>query len=54
MKVWAWVIRDLQRCGNCDNTTKARSGLIVNTNNLPTNTNNNIGFRVDSNYSREI
>ena len=54
MIVWAWVIRALKRCGNWDNTTKARSGLIVNTNNTPTNTNNNIGFRVDSNYSRKL
>ena len=35
----------LLRAGNWDNTTKARRGLIINTNNTPTNTNNNIGFR---------
>ena len=35
----------LLRAGNWGNTTKARRGLIVNTNNTPTNMNNNIGFR---------
>ena len=50
----AWVIRALKRCGNWDNTTKARSGLIVNTNNTPTNTNTNIGFRADSNYGQML
>lgn len=40
-------MRALKRAGNWNNTTKARTGLIVNTNNEPTNTNNNIGFRAD-------
>jgi RNA-directed DNA polymerase len=49
----AWAIRALRRCGNWDNGSDARSGLIVNTNNTPTNTNTNISFRADSNYSQK-
>jgi RNA-directed DNA polymerase len=51
--IWAEAIRALQRCGNWDNGSNARSGLIVNTNNTPTNTNTNISFRADSNYSQK-
>jgi len=47
-------MRVLQRCGNWNNGTRARSGLIVNTNNIPSNTNNNIGFRADSYNSQKI
>ena len=39
------VMSALLRGGNWNNTTKARRGLIINTNNTPTNVNNNIGFR---------
>ena len=39
------VVCALLRAGNWNNTTKARRGMIVNTNNTPSNTNNNIGFR---------
>ena len=39
--------RALLRGGNWNNTSNARRGFIVNTNNTPVNTNNNIGFRAD-------
>jgi len=37
--------RALSRCGNWVNTTKARSGLVVDTHDEPTSTNTDIGFR---------
>lgn len=49
----AWAMRALNRCGNWTNGAQARSGLYVNTNNTPSNTNANIGFRADSIYSRK-
>ena len=47
-------MRALIRAGNWNNTTQARTGLIVNTNNTPANTNNNIGFRADSDKRQKL
>jgi len=47
-------MRALKRAGVWNNTTKARTGLIMNTNNAPTNTNNNIGFRADSDKRQKL
>jgi len=47
-------MRALIRAGNWNNTSQARSGLIVNTNNTPVNVNNNIGFRADSDKRQKL
>jgi len=46
-------MRVLRRGGNWNNGANARTGLIVNTNNSPTNTNYNIGFRADLSCRRK-
>ena len=47
-------MRALLRAGNWNNTTNARTGLIVNTNNTPVNANYNIGFRADSDKRQKL
>jgi hypothetical protein len=59
LKDYSWglgcfVWRAALRGGNWNNASNARSGFILNLNNLPSNRNINIGFRAALSYCQKL